>query len=97
MGGAIYGTSYDTVLNGGRKDLEANTRGLIEALYRNLPGSTKENQADVQAKIRIHHLSIISLEFYCYTNLLGGKLWSLYSLRNIMLCAITNLGRVTGN
>jgi hypothetical protein len=49
----------------------------------NVPGFAwkRKNQADVQTKIRTHHLSNMNLEFHHYTNLLGEKLWSLYSVR----------------
>jgi hypothetical protein len=56
------------------KDVEGSGRGLIEALFRHLPGGTEkmhEESQDSVIEIRTEHLPIASQELYSCANLFG--------------------------
>jgi hypothetical protein len=61
-----------------RKDSEERGRGLVEVLFRYLPGGTEEKPQNtlvkitvVPAKIRTQYLLNTNLKRYSYTDLLG--------------------------
>jgi hypothetical protein len=68
------------------KDLEGSSfGGLIEILYRYLPGGTEETceslgVGSVSVEIRSKHLPNTNVEYYRYTNLLGDVLLFIFNL-----------------